>query len=69
MAGVARLPRNMEPIVTDHVPAQWRDRGQIIAGLIAERDNLRREVEQLRNHCGPACPFRACKSCTFQGGA
>jgi hypothetical protein len=54
--------------MTDHIPAQWRDRGQIIAGLIAERDTLRREVEHLRSHCGPSCPFRACKSCEFKGG-
>jgi hypothetical protein len=54
--------------MTDHVPAQWRDRGQIIAGLIAERDNLRREVEHLRTHCGPACPFRSCPTCDYQGG-
>jgi hypothetical protein len=56
--------------MTDHIPAQWRDRGQIIAGLIAERDNLRREVEQLRaqvGHCD-SCPFRGCGSCEFQGG-
>jgi hypothetical protein len=52
--------------MTDHIPALWRDRGQIIASLIAERDNLRREVEQLRTHCGPACPFRACPTCQFQ---
>jgi hypothetical protein len=54
--------------MTDHIPAQWRDRGQIIAGLIAERDNLRREVEQLRTHCGPLCPFRACSDCQAKGG-
>lgn len=55
--------------MTDHIPAQWRDRGQIIAGLIAERDTLRREVEQLRSHCGDSCPFRACPDCGFKGGA
>jgi hypothetical protein len=54
--------------MTDHVPAQWRDRGQIIAGLITERDNLRREVEQLRKrHCVP-CPFKGCPACDYQGG-